>query len=105
MVQLKALKIKLISLRIHGRPLICTEYMARPAESRFETHLPIFKRERVGCLNWGLVAGKTNTIFAWNTPLDTPEPPEWFHDIFRKDGTPYRQEEVDFIRQMTGNKA
>jgi hypothetical protein len=26
----------------------------------------------------------------------------WFHDILRKDGTPYRQEEVDFIRQITG---
>jgi hypothetical protein len=92
-------------LSIQGRPLICTEYMARTAGSRFETHLPIFKRERVGCLNWGLVAGKTNTIFAWNTPLDTPEPPLWFHDIFRKDGTPYMQTEVDFIRQMTGKKA
>ena len=70
----QSLEDQIDQLRIHDRPLICTEYMARPADSRFETHLPIFKRERVGCLNWGLVAGKTNTIFAWNTPLDTPEP-------------------------------
>jgi hypothetical protein len=97
----QGLEDQISQLRSHKRPLICTDYMARPAGSRFETHLPIFKRERVGCLNWGLVAGKTNTIFAWNTPLDAPEPPLWFHDIFRKDGTPYQKEEVDFIRQMT----
>ena len=90
------------TLKVHNRPLVCTEYMARGNNSRFETHLPIFKREQVGCLNWGLVAGKTNTIFAWNTPADIPEPPLWFHDIFRKDGTPYRADEVAFIRQMTG---
>jgi hypothetical protein len=101
----KSLEDQIDQLRIYDRPLICTEYMARPADSRFETHLPMFKRERVGCLNWGLVAGKTNTIFAWNTPLEAPEPPEWFHDIFHKDGTPYRQEEVDFIRQITRDKA
>jgi hypothetical protein len=96
-----SLEAQIDQLKPHGRPLICTEYMARPASSRFETHLPIFKRERVGCINWGLVAGKTNTIFAWNMPLDAPEPPLWFHDIFRKDGTPYKQDEVDFIRRMT----
>ena len=100
-----SLEAQITQLKAYGRPLICTEYMARPVGSRFETHMPIFKRERVGCMNWGLVAGKTNTIFAWNTPQDVPEPPLWFHDIFRKDGTPYRQEEVDFIRQITGKTA
>lgn len=101
----ESLEDEIHDLTHYGRPLVCTEYMARTRDSRFETHLPIFKRERVGCINWGLVAGKTNTIFAWSTPLDTPEPPLWFHDIFRKDGTPYLQTEVDFIRQITGKKA
>jgi hypothetical protein len=100
-----SLEAQIAQLKTHKRPLICTEYMARPAGSLFETHLPIFKRARVGCVNWGLVAGKTNTIFAWSTPLDTPEPPLWFHDIFRKDGTPYQQDEVNFIRQITGKAA
>ena len=50
----------------------------------------------------GLVAGKTNTIFAWDTPLpDVVEPPLWFHDIFRSDGTPYSTEEVECIRSLT----
>ncbi len=84
------------------RPLICTEYMARPRNSRFETCLPVFKKYRVGAINWGLVKGKTNTIFAWDTPLpNVVEPPVWFHDIFRPDGTPFSQTEVNFIKRLT----
>ena len=56
----------------------------------------------IGAINWGLVAGKTNTIFAWDTPLpDVAEPSLWFHDIFRSDGTPYSTEEVECIRSLT----
>lgn len=85
-----------------GRPLVCTEYMARPRGSTFEACLPVFKRYAVGALNWGLVKGKTNTIYAWNTPIpDGSEPPVWFHDIFRPDGTPFRAAEVEFLRAIT----
>jgi hypothetical protein len=94
------------SLRKYGRPLICTEYMARPRNSTFFNIMPILKKENVGAINWGLVSGKTNTIYAWDTPMpDGAEPKIWFHDIFRPDGTPYSQEEVDFIRSMTGSKS
>jgi hypothetical protein len=90
------------ALQATHRPLICTEYMARTRNSLFETCLPVFKRYQVGALNWGLVKGKTNTIFAWDTPMpDRDEPPVWFHDIFRPDGTPFSQKEVDFIRSIT----
>ncbi len=86
-----------------GRPLICTEYMARTRGSRFQTHLPIFKKYKVGAINWGLVAGKSNTIYQWDTPIpDGSEPAVWFHDIFRKDGTPYDKAETEFIRTVTG---
>lgn len=85
-----------------GRPLICTEYMARTRGSRFQSHLPIFKKNKVGAINWGLVAGKSNTIYQWDTPIpDGAEPAVWFHDIFRKDGTPYDKAETDFIRKIT----
>ena len=88
-------------LKTHGRPLICTEYMARTRNSRFSNILPVLKKENVGGLNWGLVAGKTNTIYAWDTPMaNGGEPKEWFHDIFHKDGTPYKQDEVDFIKNI-----
>ncbi len=84
------------------RPLICTEYMARTRQSLFETSLPVFKRYHVGAINWGLVKGKTNTIFAWDSPMpDRNEPPVWFHDIFRPDGTPFSQKEIDFIKGIT----
>jgi hypothetical protein len=87
-------------LKALGRPVICTEYMARTRGSRFATHLPIFKQERVGCFNWGLVSGKTQTIYPWGSPPGGPEPELWFHDIFRKDGTPYDSAEVELIKKL-----
>lgn len=88
-------------LKTVGRPLICTEYMARTANSRFSNILPLLKKENIGAINWGLVAGKTNTIYAWNTPITNGEQPiEWFQDIFFKDGTPYRKDEVDLIKEI-----
>ncbi|MDR1865173.1 MAG: cellulase family glycosylhydrolase [Bacteroidales bacterium] len=89
------------SLKRLGRPMICTEYMARRNNSTFQDIMPMLKHENIGAINWGLVSGKTNTIFAWDTPLpDVAEPPLWFHDIFRSDGTPFSQEEIDTIRQL-----
>jgi len=91
------------SLRTYGRPLICTEYMARSRNSRFENIMPMLKKENIGAYNWGLVAGKTNTMYAWDTPMpDGKEPKLWFHDIFRKDGTPYKKDEVALIKKLTG---
>lgn len=90
-------------LEITGRPLICTEYMARTRNSRFANIMPLLKKQNVGAINWGLVDGKTNTKYAWDTPLaDGSEPIEWFHEVFRKDGTPYRQDETDLIRKLNG---
>ncbi len=75
--------------------------MARPAMSTFETHLPIFHENHVGCMNWGFVAGKTNTIYQWGSKPSNREPELWFHDIFRSDGTAYRQNEIDAIKKAT----
>jgi hypothetical protein len=76
--------------------------MARTRNSYFSNILPMLKEKKIGAINWGLVAGKTNTIYAWDTPMaDGSEPKLWFHDVFRKDGTPYKKEETDLIRQLT----
>ncbi len=92
-------------LKSHGKPMICTEYMARTRNSRFSNILPLLKKENIGAINWGFVAGKSNTIYAWDTPLPNGEQPvEWFHDIFKKDGTPYRQDEVELIKKLNGVK-
>jgi hypothetical protein len=91
------------TLKIYGRPLICTEYMARKHRSRFDNIMPLLKAKNIAAINWGLVAGKTNTKYAWDEPTpDGSEPKLWFHEIFRTDGTPYKQEEVDLIKSLTG---
>ncbi len=85
-----------------GRPVLCTEWMARGAGSRFETHLPFFKENKIDCWNWGMVAGRTQTYFPWGSPKGAPEPKLWHHDILRKDGTPFKAREVEFIKVTTG---
>lgn len=93
------------SLKKLNRPLICTEYMARREKSLFGTIMPMLKEEKIGAISWGLVEGKSNTKYAWNEPIpDGSEPEPWFHEIFRKNGTPYLQEEVDLIMSLTGKK-
>lgn len=92
-------------LKAYGRPMICTEYMARTRNSRFSNIMPLLKKENIGAINWGFVAGKSNTIHAWDTPLPGGEEPvEWFHDILNKDGSPYRRDEVELIKKLNGLK-
>ncbi|MBK7131539.1 MAG: 1,4-beta-xylanase [Bacteroidales bacterium] len=93
------------TLRLYGRPLVCTEYMARRNNSLFTNIMPILKENNIGAINWGLVSGKSNTKYAWDEPIpDGSDPPLWFHEIFRPDGTPYKQEEVDLIKSLTLNR-
>lgn len=93
------------TLKPYNRPLICTEYMARLRGSKFFNIMPILKKENIVAINWGLVAGKTNTMYAWDTPIPSgAEPPVWFHDIFRPDGTPFDPKEIQFIKSLTGKK-
>jgi hypothetical protein len=94
-------------LETYGRPLICTEYMARGNGSTFAGTLPIAKREHVGAINWGLVAGKSQTFLPWDSwqkPYTDREPTVWFHEIFQTSGEPYKKEEVELIRQLTKNE-
>jgi hypothetical protein len=93
------------TLRKYNRPLICTEYMARTRGSLFKNIMPVLKKENIAAYNWGLVSGKTNTIYAWDKPMpDGAEPPVWFHDIFRADGTPFSPEEITLIKSLTGKE-
>ena len=104
-----------------NRPIICTEYMAREFGSTFQYSMPIFKKLKVGCYKWGLVAGKSHTHFGWATILDLhklkeegaflnaeddiPEPKIWFHDILRQDGSSYDEAETVFIKEITKDKS
>ena len=92
------------SLAVYGRPIICTEYMARGAGSTFDTILPIGKKLKVGMINWGFVNGKTQTDMPWDSwqrPYTMKPPTVWFHDILHRDGTPYRAREVEIIKAMS----
>lgn len=93
-------------LQRYQRPIICTEYMARPNGSTFAGFLPIAKKYKIGMFNWGFVNGKSQTIYPWDswTKDYHSEPPVWFHDIFKADGTAYKQEEVNLIKSLTAVK-
>jgi len=94
-------------LKKYNRPVICTEYMARSEGSTFEALLPIGQKEQVGMINWGFVAGKTQTYLPWDSwqrPYVDREPTMWFHEVLRPDGSPYRQAEADLIRQLTSTE-
>jgi hypothetical protein len=96
---------RIVWLQPYHRPIFCTEYMARGNGSTFEGSLPIAKKYNVAAINWGLVAGKTQTYLPWDSwqhPYTDRQPAVWFHEIFRNDGTPYRNEEAAFIRRITG---
>jgi len=101
----EAFEKKVLPLQQYHRPILCTEYMARGNGSTFQGTLPIAKKYNVAAINWGLVAGKTQTYLPWDSwqhPYTDREPAVWFHEIFRTDGTPYSAEETAFIKEMTG---
>lgn len=90
-----------------GRPILCTEYMARPRGSTVQNILPVAKRHNVGAINWGLVAGKTQTYFPWDSwdhPYTTV-PKVWFHDLIRPEGRPFQDIEVLTVRKLAGSQA
>lgn len=95
------------TLKKYNRPMVCTEYMARTQNSTFQNTMPMLRKDNVGAINWGFVAGKTNTIFSWetiNAPMDADEPELWFHDVLRRDGSPYVEEETDVIRKVNSQR-
>lgn len=93
---------RILDLKQFGRPMMCTEYMARGLKSTFEEILPLLREHNVGAYNWGFVQGKSQTHCPWDSWQITyeNEPELWFHDIFRTNGAPYRQEEVAFLKNF-----
>jgi hypothetical protein len=95
----------ILELQSYHRPVLCTEYMARGAGSTFDGILPVAKVYNVGLINWGLVAGKTQTYLPWDSwqkPYVLSQPTVWFHEVFRQDDTPYRPREIELLRKYTG---
>jgi hypothetical protein len=91
------------ALATHGRPLLCTEWLARSAGSTVDL-LSVFKDSGVGAINWGLVDGRTQTRFPWRSwteQVDVDEP--WFHELLHPDGTAYDVQEIETFRRLTSS--
>jgi len=93
-------------LEVLDRPILCTEWMARSVDSRISDQLSMFHDRGVGCFQWGLVKGRTQTWLPWPDDLvrahgGEPDRDIWFHDLLHEDGTPYDAAEVATIRELT----
>ncbi len=94
-------KINFIRYIADGRPLLCSEYMARTAGSTFAECLPLLQKHQITAINWGLVSGKTNTIYPWGWNAEKGVPPQWFHDVFQADGALLYPEEGKTFAEVT----
>lgn len=87
-------------LRAIGRPMINTEWLNRPRGSTVQGCLPVFFAEDVGCLNWGLVNGRTQTHLPWGSRPGAPVSALWQHDLYRGDHTPYAPTELELFQRL-----
>jgi hypothetical protein len=58
-------------------------------------------------INWGFVAGKSQTTLPWDSwvkpyTYKVDPQPIWFHDVLHPDGTPYRQREAEILKALSG---
>ena len=98
-----ALRATIAALAAEGRPLLCTEWLARSAGSTADL-LEVFAETGVGAINWGLVDGRTQTRFPWRSwtePVSDDEP--WFHELLHRDGRPYDEGEAALFRALTSS--
>ncbi|MBA4165986.1 MAG: hypothetical protein H0X41_00290 [Chitinophagaceae bacterium] len=82
------------------RPVLCTEWLARPFGNTVQSVLPVYAANNIGWYNWGLVAGSAQFRFPWEWPQGSPEPWIWFHDLLYPDGHPYNRDEIDAIQSF-----
>ena len=96
---------KIEDLKQFNRPLLCTEYLARGEQNTFQIMLPLFKEKEIAAINWGFVAGKTNTAFPWSSwQVEFDSLPKiWHHDIYLPDKTPYDEKEIAFLKNILSN--
>ena len=98
-----ALATMIARMKSHGRPVVCTEWLARHQGSTVAACLPVFRTENAGCLHWGLVNGRTQTHLNWGHRPGQPEPERWQHDLFRQDHSPYEAGELAMFKMAIKN--
>ena len=101
--------VKLIKrLKQEGRPIINTEWLGRCLHNNVFDVFPLFYLEKIGCYNWGFVAGKYQTYEPWEGTWDRYNSGEqrdvdftkWFHDLYRPNLRPYDPREIDLIKHL-----
>lgn len=92
-----------------GRPILNTEWLNRCGGNTIEELFPLFYLEKVGCYNWGFVAGKYQTYEPHNSVWDNYKSEyykynfdftKWFHDIYRPSHNPYNPKETELIKRF-----
>ncbi|MDD6681972.1 MAG: hypothetical protein PUE61_02215 [Clostridiales bacterium] len=69
---------------------------------------PLFYLEKIGCYNWGFVAGKYQTYEPWEgtwqryekDPSCDVDFTKWFHNLFRPGHHPYDPKEIEIIKRF-----
>ena len=93
----------------YGRPIVNTEWLARCLHNTVQEMFPLFYLEKIGCYNWGFVAGKYQTYEPWealwqryekepNMDIDFTK---WFHDLYRPSHHPYDPREIEIIQRYS----
>lgn len=96
-------------LKQYGRPIINTEWLGRVLHNTVQEIFPLFYVEKIGCFNWGFVAGKYQTYEPWEASWEqyySGEQPDidftkWFHDLYRPNLRPYDPKEIEIIQTLT----
>ncbi len=95
-------------LQREGRPIVNTEWLGRCFHNDVFDLFPLFYLERIGCYNWGFVAGKYQTYEPWEGtwqqyaehPNDDIDFTKWFHDLYRPNHRPYDPHEIEVIKMF-----
>ena len=83
-----------------GRPLVCSEWMARPGSP--VSLIDELAGRGVDAYCWGLVDGRTQTRYPWTSWVRrAPASRPWFHDLLHRDGTPYDEAEAAHLRRVS----
>ena len=96
-------------LKKEERPMINTEWLGRCFGNDVFSLFPLFYLEKIGCYNWGFVAGKYQTYEPWEATWQRYESGDdtnvdftkWFHDLYRPNHRPYDPKEIEIIQEFS----
>ena len=94
-------------LKKHGRPIMCTEWLARHSGSTFNPALQFLKANKIASFSFGLKKGRIQTHLAWPWFLNSQLKGVneiWLHDIFDENDNPYCPEECAYIKRILGGE-